>query len=751
MQSNSSKVTDINAFSRRPRAGVSPGTPALDACRESAVERIEAALVEALGSVAETLLAQAEKASLLDMYHLHLDARDLARDYSSDIGRAFRTEFLRLFNAACRRDMPRDSQDTSGDLTLVEPDDLEESLSAQALATAIGNACAEELFGLGQRVGLLIDDPDMAHGVNPLGPENLGAAVIKALGSLEGVSVTLKSRLLVASMLNRELPRRVKSIYQSINHDLVGRGVLPTLRVGLHRSRHEDAPRAPVDAGEAGQDLFARLSQLVGHVHREGAGAPSAGGFAMPAWPMQALSGAEAGLAMGVAAGQTGLWRNLDRLQRGEAGDEFGIQASAMTGGVNILHGLRPGLMAQGMAPMDATTLDIVAMLFDYILDDARIPDAMKALIGRLQIPMLKLAMRDKSFFARKTHPARMLLDTLAEAAIGWDAGEGHEGGLYRAISDLVQGILDDYDDDAGVFASALDHLRAYLDAEAVQALRRVDGSARVIHDRERVDLAGQVAHAEVATRLIDAPLDEAMRARLLAWWEPWLAGLHAADGDGGRAWTRALANLDDLIWSLQPKTTADARRRFLALLPDLIGRLRLDLASMARAEGEQEAFFAALVACHAEVVKGETPTAVSVDTGQDEAHTLAATAPAPSNDEFVALPETPEPAPDTPLEIIVAREETRVTRPGLADLKRGTWIEYRQGDGQPLRVRLFWISPLKGLYLFSNRLGQRAISISAEGLERKLRDGEVTLVDDMPLVDRAVDRMVDNLSRQNA
>jgi hypothetical protein len=83
------------------------------------------------------------------------------------------------------------------------------------------------------------------------------------------------------------------------------------------------------------------------------------------------------------------------------------------------------------LGPIDVMTLDIVALLFDFILDDQRIPDALKALIGRLQIPVLKVAMLDKDFFSHKTHPARLLLDALAAAAFGWDASEGHEGGLY--------------------------------------------------------------------------------------------------------------------------------------------------------------------------------------------------------------------------------------------------------------------------------------------------------------------------------
>ena len=79
----------------------------------------------------------------------------------------------------------------------------------------------------------------------------------------------------------------------------------------------------------------------------------------------------------------------------------------------------RGGLVARDNH-VDAFTIDIVAMLFDYIFDDRTIPDKLKALIGRLQIPVLKVAMLDKQFFSKKSHPARRLLDEIAAASIGW-------------------------------------------------------------------------------------------------------------------------------------------------------------------------------------------------------------------------------------------------------------------------------------------------------------------------------------------
>jgi hypothetical protein len=392
----------------------------------------------------------------------------------------------------------------------------------------------------------------------------------------------------------------------------------------------------------------------------------------------------------------------------------------------------------------------------DYILDDARIPDAMKAQIGRLQIPILRLAMRDKDFFAHKQHPARALLDSLAEAAIGWDAREGHTGGLYRKVTQLVQAVIDDYAEDIAIFATTLDDLRAYLAGEADTAQRRIGQGARAVQDLEHAEAAARSAADALNARLAGAAMPDWMRERIQSWWQPWLADRYAAGDDG--AWASALGNLEDLVWSLRAKTDDSDRRRFLTLLPGLIQRLRTDLDAMAIAASARDDFFGALVACHAEAVRGDPP---AVAEPALPAAAVIALAPAPMAGEFTELGIASAPTPAPMAASLPAPEATEpgeaahVTpdlpagaSEGVAGLRRGDWIEYTHEDGTAVRVRLFWISPMQTLYLFSNRLGQRAISISAEGLASKLARGEARRLDATPLVDRAMDRLLKRLQQ---
>ncbi|MEG3012810.1 MAG: DUF1631 family protein, partial [Pseudomonas sp.] len=76
---------------------------------------------------------------------------------------------------------------------------------------------------------------------------------------------------------------------------------------------------------------------------------------------------------------------------------------------------------------------------------DRTLPDSLKALIARLQIPMLKVAVLDKSFFSRGSHPARRLLNEIGTAALGWGKRDDYQrDSLYVRIEQVVQRLLND-------------------------------------------------------------------------------------------------------------------------------------------------------------------------------------------------------------------------------------------------------------------------------------------------------------------
>jgi len=119
------------------------------------------------------------------------------------------------------------------------------------------------------------------------------------------------------------------------------------------------------------------------------------------------------------------LGEGLARLQAGESVfdlvDGTSVQFSGIpVGQHNVLRDLQASPLGKKVSQLESMTIELVAMLFDFIFETKDLPDGIKALLARLQIPVLKAAMLDSAFFAKKSHPSRLLVNALAEAGLGW-------------------------------------------------------------------------------------------------------------------------------------------------------------------------------------------------------------------------------------------------------------------------------------------------------------------------------------------
>src|SRR5262249_52639062 len=144
-------------------------------------------------------------------------------------------------------------------------------------------------------------------------------------------------------------------------------------------------------------------------------------------------------------------------------------------GTTNVLRELKATSVGSGMGQMDVATLDIMAMLFDQIFDDAKIPTGEKWLVGRLQIPMLKVAILDKTFFSTPSHPARQLLDTLGEIAVGLPADFDNSSPLYKRLETIVDKLIDGFEESMDIF----DTLRQELLDVVSQETKEVEQETR--------------------------------------------------------------------------------------------------------------------------------------------------------------------------------------------------------------------------------------------------------------------------------
>ena len=696
----------------RPRLSPQESASVLKGCRELALDRMTRALSGMLDRVEDELFELANKTVERDAQNLYLDARTQARANRAAIEATFREHFVECFNLKVLGDAPPPA--TEAELALVDDATLEQKIAVTEMSRQLGSACENELFALSQRMGYLLERPELEEDANPVSPATICNALKDACDQIQS---DYKVRMALLRQLTRHAEAELQRVYQDLNALLVERRILPDVRATARRSAPAPTPvarRMAAARPAPPEELFSLLAQLV---------APQPGAGARPAAPPPAFVS------------------ELTRLHR-EA------DASAAGGApANVLRGLKSAPPAAELSALDSTTIDIVAMLFDYVFDDEGIPASVKALLARLQIPTLKVALLDATFFSSEAHPARRLIDLLAQVGIGLDESEPAGREALALVADVVDAVLHEFDTDLALFARLVERVESFQAEQERADAERVEKSARLVAAREREENARLLAEEEVGRRLrarlwVPPPV----REMLAGTWVRALASVHMAEGEGSPPWQALLHTMDDLLWSVEPKSAPDERKRLVAMLPAMLGRLQEGFTRAAMPVPEREAFLGLLVDCHALAVKAGLRGLAALPEAP-------ATAPA----EGYSIARAVVPAGDVQVEEIRLRGARGgavlnvFTRTGIwSNLARGTWVEFTDEERGPWRARLTWISPNKGVYLFTNPAsGQRAVSISPEALAEKMRLAEARVIDAAPLVGRAVGSMLAGLRPQ--
>lgn len=445
------------------------------------------------------------------------------------------------------------------------------------------------------------------------------------------------------------------------------------------------------------------------------------------------------------------LGEGLTRLQHGESSFDLGggivIEFSGVPEGKhNVLRDLQESSLGKRANQLESMTIELVAMLFDFIFETKDLPDGIKALLARLQIPVLKAAMLDSAFFAKKSHPSRLLVNELAKAGLGWATEMGSEDPLYRKLDEIVHRILDGFSDDLTIFEEMREALQQYLAEEEKAAELNIQSSAEAVNERDRRDLATSVVRTEIERRIDAYALPNFLATFLRTNWTRTLEILYFTHGEESEAWAQGLSTLEDLVWSVQPKRGGKDRKHLVALLPSLLKRLSAGLQLAPWTPDERERFMANLVEAHAAAVKPSlaavrSPTTAVAEQAKADAEQAKAAGDAAGAAKAEQLAEAMAPAAPMVVEQPEVIEDHYLEI--AQSLERGNWVEFEEEDGQLTFAKLAWVSPLRGTYLFTNRQGQKALSMTAEALAERFRGDRARLVEAEPLVDRAFSSVV--------
>ncbi len=414
----------------------------------------------------------------------------------------------------------------------------------------------------------------------------------------------------------------------------------------------------------------------------------------------------------------------------------------------------------QVIAKDETNLIDLVSTLFDYILDDRELPTPMKALIGRLQIPVLKVALIDKTFFAGEEHPARLLLNLLAKAGMSWDENSKSSEALYNKVEEVVFVVLNEFHDDMRLFERLYEDFNHFYQQQQ-DRLAAMDARTREAEEnRARAESARTGVQQALNRRLNGLKLPMSIVRLLQEGWRHVLYLSALKEGTESESWKQAIKVVDALIWSmLPPPGDVQWIQRLKDVSPKLMNSLRKGLTSVNFDPHQLEKLLAEIQKSHQEIISGISVAVVEVLDPANAANASsiarkegdapvsveqAMSSNAPSDIKFVAMPTaeiptiyTGETLPSSDRHVIAVRQ-TAV----------GTWVEFIKSDSV-VRHRLVAKIRLSEKLIFANKRGIKSAELSMMQLAIELSQNRASILKDQPqMVDRALISVVDGLKK---
>ena len=639
----------------------------------------------------------------------------------------------------------------------------------------------------------------------------------------EMLETEIRVKLIFYKLFEKYVMNNLGHFYRELNQLFVKKGILPefradqerikqTTRFMANRIKNNPQPAAPNNAslagagpatnqaagGAAGGNLFAQLQQAVTGV-TGGSAASGQSGYAGDTF-------APGGGVVTGTAGNDGFVAALTSLQSAS----IPTQPLAAIDPQNLKAATHQQLLAfrqenqHQVNAADNQTIDVISMLFDFFFDDEALPAPIKVLIGRLQIPILKVAIIDKDFFNQKKHPARKLLDSISRASLGWGESHADEKPLIDKTEEIVNFLINEFDEDVSVFEEAFIDFENFVNQEheeiekAEQALRQQeqqkDQQIQQAHDAAATLIHKLCNNREVSFEVIDF---------LETTWSSVLFNAYLSLGENSNHWRNLKRISATFVWTLIPKHTEAERSKIIKTIPALLRALSKGLDLVKINTEVQNRIFQMLAQEHAKIVKQTSRNIVTrvddqtvwpedngaeafaraegIDTNDSpdfefsadnlgnievvendaDAESITVISATDTNDvienlnQFAAGVKQGEITIDEEIVLGTGEDDDFDLIDGTEDflqqaqaLEIGSWVEFIESETRTLVARLSWKSNVTGNFVFVNRQGRMVRNMTINGFAMELRDGSVKCIESSSVFDRAIYTIMSKMQR---
>jgi len=719
--------------------------------RTQAIKQLAGLLANMFDSADDSLFELADKSANNADQTMYFDSMREVRINREVIEKQFAKTLRDNFNvfqrnAGGRPEKPAANVEEPDSFSLVKDDELEETVAIRGMISKVHNLFGDALRQLVKRMDVLAPEVTITDESNPIGPVRLSEAFQLACQAL---SLDIRAKLVVYKLFEKYVLGELEEVYSNANQVLIESGVLPQIKAPQSsRTKHSltqsqrveevSGGHGDIDGGkgwttEASSDQNDVFSLLRGLLANKSS---------PPSSPSNYLPVADSGPVLS----QTELVGLLSTVQQQSsvATDNLQPMAIDVRQALHQVVDSRGGNVPQAVGRVDDDSINLVSMLFEYILDDHSLPVPMKALLARLQIPMLKVALLDKSFFSRGAHPARKLLNELARAALRWnEPADVSRDALFNKINEVITSVLNEFESNVEIFSPLLADFSQFVEKEK----RRSALIEQRTRDAEEGLGKTQRARADVGKLINEKAADKSLPSvvvdLLREGWVNYLFLLYVKEGTEGEAWQAGVQVVDDLIWSVDKDSSFSHRSDLLKMIPSLLQRLREGLNAVSFSKNRMRELFAALESVHMGCLKSPDANLQETEVVADSVAGVTKDAPG-SNAEEKIIVETPELEPlDEPITVDAGDAKFADLVDSMAV---GAWLEFIGEQGVKSRCKLAAIVRASGKYIFVNRVGIKVAEHTRSSLIEAVREGQINMLDNALLFDRALESVIGHL-----
>ncbi len=399
-------------------------------------------------------------------------------------------------------------------------------------------------------------------------------------------------------------------------------------------------------------------------------------------------------------------------------------------------------LKKKAVTPGEKAIIEVVALMFQSILAEDRIPPAVRVWFARLQVPVLRVALAEPEFFSNLDHPARQLIDRMGACVMGFDATAINGSALEAEIRRVVQ-VIEQYPETGRrVFQLVYEEFEKFLSKFLTekQATSRLVSVAQQVEQRETLAIQYTI---ELRTMLRDMPVRDEIREFLFKTWAEVLALSAVRDGAQHADTVMFKQTAADLVWAASAKPNRTDRSLVIQQLPGLLQRLRQGLTLIGVTGAGQDAGIKVLTDTLAEAFLSKTASI-------PQAHIEAMSKRLANLEDFIndaTLGDMPLNSESIEMMLgidassifVIADNGAPVDDAMVAwaqDLKPGTWYTLDH-NGSSAQVQYAWQSKRKQLHLFAAVDGSSYL-IQLHRLAAYLQTGLLVAQDEEGLTMRA-------------